>query len=294
MNKILSVFTAAAIVLSLAACAPGRADTAPAPDQTGSERLQVYTSFYAMYDFAREIGGDKADVYNMCPPGSEPHDFEPTAQDMAALTKADIFIYNGMGIEAWTDSIASVLKDTDVLIVEASDIEDAYVSDPHVWLNPANASLEMTNIANACIEADPDNSDYYLDRLYAAIDKANRLAADYADAAKSFSTNSVVVSHDAYSGLCDAFGLTQYPINGKDNEEDPTPKRIAEIESYITDNNIRYIFTEPLGTSAIVETIASDTGCELLSLDPFEGSLDDEDYFTVMYKNLEALKKALG
>lgn len=281
------------MALTLAACTSDT-DTDIADVQTEGGRLQVYTSFYAMYDFAREIGGDKVDVYNMCPPGSEPHDFEPTAQDMAALTKADIFIYNGMGIEAWTDSVASVLKDTDVVIVEASDIEGAELTDPHVWLNPGNALLEMANIANACIDADPDNEAYYLDRLSAAQDKTDKLIADYNEAAESFLTNSVVVSHDAYSSLCDAFGLTQYPVNGKDNEEDPTPKRIAEIESYITDNNIRYIFTEPLGTSTIVETIAGDTGCELLSLDPFEGNLDDEDYFTVMYNNLEALKKALG
>ena len=50
-----------------------------------TDKLQVYTSFYAMYDFAKQIGGDKADVYIMCQPGQEAHDFEPTAQDMEKL-----------------------------------------------------------------------------------------------------------------------------------------------------------------------------------------------------------------
>ncbi|MGN0182030.1 MAG: metal ABC transporter solute-binding protein, Zn/Mn family [Candidatus Ornithomonoglobus sp.] len=290
MKKTLSLFTAAALALTLAACGSNPNTEA----DTKSEKLQVYTSFYAMYDFARQIGGDMVDVYDMCPPGSEPHDFEPTAQDMAKLTKADVFIYNGMGMESWTDSVISALDGTDVIVVEASDIEGKTEGDPHVWLNPANAALEMTNIANACIKADPDNTDYYLERNNAALEKINQLIADYNAALKDLPSESIVVSHDAYQSLCDAFGLTQYPINGKDNEEDPTPKRIAEIESYITDNNIRCIFSEPLGTSAVVETIAADTGCELLLLDPFEGNLNDEDYFTVMYSNLEALKKALG
>ncbi|MGN0163274.1 MAG: metal ABC transporter solute-binding protein, Zn/Mn family [Candidatus Ornithomonoglobus sp.] len=290
MKKTLSLFTAAALTLTLAAC--GSEPNTEADTKSG--KLQVYTSFYAMYDFARQIGGDMVDVYNMCPPGSEPHDFEPTAQDMAKLTKADVFIYNGMGIEAWTDTVADTLKGTDVVIIEASDIEGDDLTDPHVWLNPENAALEMTNIATAFITADPDNTEYYLQRLNTTHDKIDKLIADYTEALTGLSSDNIVVSHDAYQSLCDAFSLTQYPINGKDNEEDPTPKRIAEIESYITDNNIGYIFTEPLGTSAIVETIAADTGCELLSLDPFEGNLDDEDYFTVMYSNLEALKKALG
>ncbi|MDD6762326.1 MAG: zinc ABC transporter substrate-binding protein [Clostridiales bacterium] len=285
MKKILSLFTAAAMSLTLAACG-----TEP---NTKKDKLQVYTSFYAMYDFAREICGDKADIYNMCPPGSEPHDFEPTAQDMARLTKADVFIYNGMGMESWTDSVISMLDGTDVIVVEASDIEKKPEGDPHLWLNPSNAAMEMKNIANACINADPDNIDYYRDRLNTALDKTDMLIRDFTEALKGVSSDSIVVSHDAYQSLCDAFSLTQYPINGKDNEEDPTPKRIAAIESYIADNNIRCIFTEPLGTSTVVATIAADTGCELLTLDPFEGNLNDEDYFTVMYSNLEALKKAL-
>ncbi|MGN1116887.1 MAG: metal ABC transporter substrate-binding protein, partial [Candidatus Ornithomonoglobus sp.] len=175
MKKTLSLFTAAALTLTLTAC--GSSPNTEADTKGG--KLQVYTSFYAMYDFARQIGGDMADVYNMCPPGSEPHDFEPTAQDMAKLTKADVFIYNGMGMESWTDSVISALDGTDVIVVEASDIEGKTEGDPHVWLNPANAALEMTNIANACIKADPDNTDYYLERNNAALEKINQLIADY-------------------------------------------------------------------------------------------------------------------
>ena len=76
-----------------------------------SDKISVYTSFYAMYDFAKTIGGDKADVKVLCPVGTEPHDYEPTAADMAKLSQADVFIYNGMGMEHWTESIEDTLKD---------------------------------------------------------------------------------------------------------------------------------------------------------------------------------------
>lgn len=258
------------------------------------DKLQVYTSFYAMYDLARQIGGDMADVYNMCPPGSEPHDFEPTAQDMAALSKADVFVYNGMGIESWAKDIADTLNDKVSVCNASMDLMSSSQDvDAHVWLNPDYAGMEAAAIADKYAEASDENSEYYLQRLDEFKDKTEKLKADYKSVIDSLPNKTIVVSHDAYENLCSAFGITQYPINGKDNEGDPSPRRMADIEDFIIKNNIKYIFTEPLGTSTVVETIAKDTGCELLELDPFEGNLSDEDYFTVMYRNLEALKKAL-
>ncbi|EKC63372.1 ABC transporter metal-binding lipoprotein, partial [human gut metagenome] len=70
------------------------------------------TSFYAMYDFAKTIGGDDIDLTNIVPTGTEPHDFEPTASDMAKLSEADIFIYNGVGMESWADKIIETLPQT--------------------------------------------------------------------------------------------------------------------------------------------------------------------------------------
>lgn len=74
-----------------------------------SGKPKVYTSFYAMYDFAKTIGGDDIDLTNIVPTGTEPHDFEPTASDMAKLSEADIFIYNGVGMESWADKIIETL-----------------------------------------------------------------------------------------------------------------------------------------------------------------------------------------
>lgn len=260
------------------------------------EKIQVYTSFYAMYDFTCRIAGDSADVYNMCPPGSEPHDFEPTASDMAKLTDADVFIYNGMGMEHWTDSITETLNGSDVIITEASEgvpsLTENY--DPHVWLDPENAAKEYENIANALILADPDNRGYYTARLDEVLADLDKLDNDYKSAISGFRSHNIITSHEAYMNLCDAYGLIQLAVNGVDNSEDPTPTRMAEIEDFIKANDIKYVFTEPLSTSKIIQTIADDTGCEILTLDPFEGSTENKDYFTVMYENLDALKTALS
>jgi zinc transport system substrate-binding protein len=303
MNKALSLFIVGAMMFTLSSCGsdnatktvePSDSATEQATETSAENKIQVYASFYTMADFASQIGGDKADVYTLCPVGSEPHDFEPTAQDMAKLTSADIFIYNGKGMESWAESVADSINGNGVITIEASAMASSPNGDPHVWLNPEKAYSEMEQIADAFIAADAENRDYYADRLAIAKEKTDTLTNDYKTAVSGFKTKEIVVSHDAYSNLCDAFSITAYPINGVDNDEDPSPSRMAELEELIKNNNIKYIFSEPLGTSSIAEAIASDTGCEILMLDPFEGSTQNKDYFTVMYENLDALKTALN
>lgn len=264
--------------------------------EPNSDKLQVYTSFYAMYDFAKQIGGDKTDIYLLCPSGQEPHDFEPTARDIAKLSEADIFIYNGMGMEHWTDSVTATLGD-DVAIVKTTDnvrLNKFTAGDPHVWLNPDNAYIQLKAIADAFMEKDPANRDYYNKNLKECKEKIKRLMQDLESAKNMFSSHSIVVSHYAYSHLCDVIDISPYAVNGTDNSGDPTPQRMAEIENYIKSNDIKYIFTEPMGTSDIMKTIAKDTNCEILVLDPFEGSSENKDYFKVMYENIAALTQALN
>lgn len=287
--SIISIISVSALTVLLTSCGTKTSDT--------NANLQVYTSFYAMSDFAKMIGGDKANVYTLCPTGSEPHDFEPTPQDIANLTEnANVFIYNGMGMEEWTDSVLSSINSSTVIAVEASK-NISHISaneDPHVWLDPNNAYAELSTIADAFTEADPQNADYYEENLSNCKEKIDNLINDYETAVASFTSKNIVVSHDAYSTLCERFGITEIPVGGIDNEGEPTPTRIAEVHDFIKNNNIKYIFGEPLGTNSIIESIASDTGCSILILDPFEGNIENKDYFTVMSENLDALKTALN
>ena len=70
---------------------------------TDGQKLKVMASFYPMYDFAVKIGGDKAEVTNMVPAGTEPHDWEPAAADIKNLEEAALFVYSGGGMEHWVE-----------------------------------------------------------------------------------------------------------------------------------------------------------------------------------------------
>ncbi|WP_059049497.1 metal ABC transporter substrate-binding protein [Paenibacillus senegalimassiliensis] len=90
----------------------------PAP--SSAEKLLVKTSFYPMYEFTRQVAGDLAEVENLVPAGVEPHDWEPTPQDMAKITEADVLVYNGAGMEGWIEQVLDSVTDTDLIAIEAS------------------------------------------------------------------------------------------------------------------------------------------------------------------------------
>ena len=299
------------------------AQVTPGPDANNNQsqvKLSVYASFYPMYDFAVKIGGDKADVVNMVPAGTEPHDWEPTAADVAGLEQAAIFIYNGAGMEHWAEDVLESLQNKDLIAVEASkDIalmeghhehegeeeehedeeeHEGEEFDPHVWLSPVNAKKEMENIKNAFVQADPDNKEYYEANYVKYAADFDALDKEFQDALSVLPKKDIIVSHEAFGYLCAAYGLNQIGIEGLAPDSEPDPARMAEIIEFAKENDVKVIFFEELVSPKVSETIADAIGAQTAVLSPIEGLSDEQqaagdDYFAVMRKNLEALKAAL-
>lgn len=333
MNKIFKKafagLCASFLLLSSTACASYNGNTAE-NQNTESEKLQVYTSFYGMYDFTTKIAGDAADVYNLIPPGTEPHDWEPSTGDMVKLEKADLLVYNGAGFEGWVDSVKNSLSYSNLTFLEASEGVPLLTSsahdhdhdgeeeveadheilessgstvtkntDPHVWLDPENVKIEMTNIANALKQLDPENSETYDMNLAQQLSQLDDLLASMEEAASTFQKHDIIVAHEAYGYLCYRLDLTQYGIEGLSADSDPTPTRMAELAKVAKEKEVRYIFFETLVSSKTAETLAKEVGIESRQLDPFEGpgskeAAADYDYYSVMNKNMEVLKEALS
>lgn len=279
-------------------------------------RLKVYTSFYPMYDFTTKIGGDKIAVYNMVASGIEPHDWEPGAQDIVNLERADMFVYSGAGMEHWVEGVINTLENKDLVIVEASKGIDLLGSeedqdhqdhdhghdhgefDPHVWLSPLNAKIEMENIKDSLIQIDPDNQEYYQDNYEKYSKDLDQLHEEFLDTIIPLPNKDIVVSHRAFSYLCHEYGLNQIPIDGLSPDSEPNPGRMAEIIDFVNENNVKVIFFEDLASPKIANTIADASGADIDVLNPLEGLRDEEieageDYFSIMRKNLESLVKAL-
>jgi len=269
------------VILMISGCSLKEEDS-----QSGG-KLSVVTSFYAMYDFAKLIGGDKADVYNLSSGGEEPHDFEPSAADIVKIEKSDLFIYNGNHMEGWTEKVISSLKGN-VSVVEASkDIEKNDSSDPHIWLSPKNAYMEMENICDAFCEKDSANAEYYRANLLECKKRTDELDKRYKDVLTE--KKMIIVSHEAYGYLCSEYNMEQVPLSGLFDEGEASPLRIAEVIDIAKRNNIKCVYIENEESDKAAVAVAEGAGIETRILSPFESETQERNYFEVMEANLQAL-----
>lgn len=258
-------------------------------------KLHVTASFYPIYFFASEIGGEKTEIKNLTPAGIEPHEYEPPPQDIARIEESDMLLLNG-GLEAWADKVKDNLKDKNIKIVVAG--EGLIKKDPHVWLNPLLAQKQIEKITEAYISIDPANKNYYQGNQENLNDKLDKLDAAYKEGLKSCQRKDFITSHTAFSYLAERYGINPVPISGLSPDQEPSAKKLAEIAKFAKEHNVKYIFFESLVSPKLSETIASEIGAKTLVLDPIEGLSDDnikqgENYFTVMEDNLRALQIAL-
>lgn len=264
--------------------------------QPGSDKkLQVTTSFYPLWYFATQIGGDKADVKSITPVGIEPHDYEPTSQDIARIEKSSLLILNG-GVEAWGDKIKANLKDKNVSIVVAG--EGLLTKDPHIWLDPKLAKKEAEKITGGYVKVDPSNGQYYQDNQKKLAERFDQLDERFQQGLQNCKSRDILTSHEAFTYLADAYGLNQVAISGLSPDEEPSAQQLAEVADFAKKNNVKYIFSESLVSPKFSETLANEVGAKTLALDPIEGIPDDDikqgrNYFTVMEDNLRNLRTAL-
>ncbi|KKW42053.1 MAG: Manganese ABC transporter substrate-binding lipoprotein [Candidatus Magasanikbacteria bacterium GW2011_GWA2_56_11] len=284
----------------------GNTEDGSAAPNGQSQPIQVTASFYPLFFFTAQIAGDKATVYNLTPAGAEPHDYEPTTQDMARIENSRLLVMNGGKLEPWGDGIRETLKGTDTAILSVgaslADLqlkeEGETVTDPHVWLSPVLAQKEAAAIAEGLKQADPANAPYYETKAAELVGKLNDLDQEFRRGLESCVKKDAVTSHNAFGYLMREYGLNQVSISGLSPDEEPSPQQLAAIADFAKENNVEYIFFESLVSPKLAETIASEIGAETLVLNPLEGLSDEEinsgkNYFTEMQNNLANLKIAL-
>ena len=262
-----------------------------------SHKLQVVASIYPLYFFASEIGGDKAEVQNITPAGAEPHEFEPTALDIARIEKSKLLILNGSNLEPWGDKIKTDLRGTSVTVVVAGE-SLANNFDPHFWLSPPLAKKQVEAIARAFLKVDPKNKNYYLANAARLAAQLDNLHADFQQGLARCQKTDIITSHAAFGHLASAYGLTQLPIAGLSPDEEPSSKQLVEIVDFAKKHDVRYVFFEKLISPKLACTIAQEIGAQTLVLDPLEGisqkdMQNKKNYFTIMEENLSNLRLAL-
>lgn len=303
MKKTLFLLLSVLTIGLVAGCTSSQPTTST--NKTSDPQLQVTTSFYPMYYFATQIGGNYVSVTNLTPAGVEPHDYELTPQNFAAIQDSQLLILNGGQLEPWAGDVTTDLSDDTIVVEAGQDLTDrtmaadgAVLTDPHVWLSPKLAQAEVAAITTGFITADPTHAAEYTANSQALTDRLDQLDKKYTTGLAKCSTDTFITSHEAFSYLASGYNLVQKPIAGLSPEAEPSLNELAEITDFAKANNVQYIFFESLVSPKLSETIATEVGAQILVLNPLEGLTDEEiaagqDYFTVMQNNLANLQTAL-
>lgn len=258
-----------------------------------NDKKNIIVSFYPLKQFAEEIADDKVDVTCLVPENIEPHDFEPKAKDLESLNNADAFIYNGLNMENWLDSVQGTITNKDLLLVNSTEgVKEEKVGDaidPHSWLSLKNAEIQSKNIKDTLVKVDPDNKDYYENNYEKFKGELEDLYKEYKTKFDSLNRKDFITGHAAFGYLCRDFGLTQKSVQDLFAEGEPTPGQLEELVNFCKENNIKTVFSESLASPKVSETLANEVGAEVVPILTLESNEEDKDYIDSMKYNLDVI-----
>lgn len=296
----------ASCLIVTATALTGCATASPSPP-SGTE-ISVTVAAYPLQFLAERIIGEAGTVTNLTPPGTEPHDLELSARQIAELASTDAVIYLA-GFQAAVD--AAIQTAPPKLTVDATTGltglagsepaepgeagHDQEGRDPHVWLSPPNMVTMTQTISAALSAAKPELAENFGANATKLTRELDALDADFASGLANCQVSQFITSHAAFGYLANEYGLTQIGIAGLDPSEEPTAARIAEVQRLAKEYHVTTVFFEVLASDAVAKSIAGDLGLKTAVLDPIEGITKDSagsNYAEVMQSNLSALRAA--
>lgn len=277
---------AGALLVFASACGGGDEPTAGGEDTRETSPLRVVATTVQIEAIAREVGGDALDLRGIIPAGSDAHDFEPVASDLAAIERAQVILRHGIGLDEWLDDTLSssdgeVVTVTDGIDLRAGEVASAEerdepsgeggadgALDPHVWLDPANVKTMVDNIAEAFTSADGENAaayeanaTAYKGRLDAAREEIQAIIDEI-----PMEKRKLVTNHDAFGYFAAAFGLqiVGAVIPSLSTQSEPSAQDTAELLATIEREGVQVIFAESSVNPALARTLAEDAGIEIV------------------------------
>lgn len=319
--KVMGVVLAALFVFTACSTEENNAESVSEP-AADSEKTQIMTSIYPVYEIIKEIAGDRADVSLMVGENEDAHHYEPSAQAVASVNEADVFIYSSDQMEFWAESLLNVVENEDLQVIELAEGLDLDIGeaaehdhdheheeadghdhdhgglDPHFWLDPVAVKEQLPFIVEALSQKDPENESYYVENQNDFADELSALDAAYQEAFADAENREFVVQHQAFGHLANRYHLDQVAVGGLTTEVEPDPQQLSRIINFIKEEEVPVVYYQSGENSAIAETIAQESETEIgvlydLENKPVDSDLAEDSYIKMMEQNLEELQKSI-
>ncbi len=261
-------------------------------------KIVIGASIPPLADFARKIGGSKVEVFTIVPPGTNPHTFELTPGMMKKIDRADLLVFNGVGLEYWLNNVRDNLNEAKILFaarglpILAGDKEHHAEGNPHLWLNPRNAIFMVKQIYSALANVDTANKAYYENNAAIFIKELEILDSDIEATVASWKQKKFICFHPAWIYFATRFGLEQAAVIEERHGMQPSPKDIAGIIQKAEEIGARVIFAEAQFPSQIADVIARESGIAVIQLDPL-GAQGKMSYVELMRYNVTQMSRGM-
>lgn len=269
-------------------------------EKAGKEEggIRVVTSFYPVYIAAENVAGNCQGVIleNLSEPQTGcMHDYQPTPQDMILLSKADLFLINGGGIEGFLAEVGEAYPELEVRTAAEgiSLMEDN--ENAHGWMDTRIYAEMVENIADFLSEADPAHRDIYQENASRYCAEIEELTSQI-EAVKSqlAESNDVVIFHEAYEYTAEQYGLHTVYCLDLDEERQVSAGEVADLLKEMEENQVSLVLAEELYGKDMGETVKQETGCQICYLDTLvRGDYDPDSYLEAMQKNIDFMRQAL-
>lgn len=248
-------------------------------------RTSVFVSIVPQAHFVERIGGDRVSVQSLVKPGHNPHTYEPTSLQMAALSDADVYFRIGVPFEkVFLPKIGPSAKNLRIVDTREgirlrrmeSHIHEPGGAccpagregdpDPHIWTSPRLVKRQAQTIAAALCEIDPDGRPVYERNVARFVAELDDLDASLTEALQPVKGKALMVFHPAWGYFAEDYGLRQLPIQIEGKE--PSGRHLARIIEAAQSEGVRVIFVQPQFSRAQAQTVADALGGVAIPLDP--------------------------
>ena len=302
------------------AVACGDDDDAPA-GTSGDARIAIVATTTIIADLARNVAGERASVTSIIPPGADPHDFEPTPDDIEQIADADLVLEHGLGYDEWAHDLVEQ-SGTDAPITEVTDgvhliaggedehhenededkgEDEDHESDPHVWFDVENVKEMTANIRDALITTDPAGREAYEANTEAYLAELDELDGWIHEQVATIpeADRKLVTSHEAFGYYVAAYGFEYVGavVPSLDSQAQASAQEVDALLDLIEAEGVRAVFTETTVNPDLTEQIAAEADIEVVT-NLFSDSLSDDDsetdtYIGMMRHNTTAIVEAL-
>jgi zinc transport system substrate-binding protein len=268
---------------------------------SNADRIKVAVSIVPLADLAQQVGGEHVTVTTLVPPAASPHTYEPTPAQVKEVAEAEVLALIGLGFEFWAEDVIESAANPDLIVVYTSEgievIHDEHeeheIGNPHVWLNPRNAMVQVRHLRDALVEADPAHQTEYEANTEAYLAQLEALDEEIAAQVATWSHREFIAFHPSWAYFAQRYGLRQAAVVERTPGREPSPAELAEIIETARRIGAKAIFAEPQFSSKAAETIAAESGAQVLFLNPLGGAEGPTSYLEMMRYNVAQMGKAM-